>query len=242
MLANKYEGQNVTGWLMSEKLDGVRAVWNGAAFVSRNGKTLPCPAEKLAQMPLGVVLDGELFTDRGQFQSSVGNIRSGKWDSVRFVIFDVIGGGFYDDRMEKIDAVTLPEWCEILEQKTVDSQSALDAFEASVLAAGGEGVMLRNPRASYEHKRSKSLLKLKRFSDAEAIVVDHEPGKGRLAGTVGALVVAWCGVTFCVGSGMSDSDRISPPQIGETITFSFFGLTDGGIPRHPAFVGVRDYE
>ena len=52
-----------------------------------------------------------------------------------------------------------------------------------------EGVMVKDPRSRYETKRSWSLLKVKRFDDSEAIVIDHEAGKGRNEGVCGALKV-----------------------------------------------------
>ena len=56
-----------------------------------------------------------------------------------------------------------------------------------ILAKGGEGVMLRNPYAPYEGKRSKNLLKVKRILDAEAKVVGYEEGNGKHKGRLGAL-------------------------------------------------------
>ena len=47
---------------------------------------------------------------------------------------------------------------------------------------------------------------------------------------------------FKVGTGLSDMLREVPPEIGAVITFSFFGMTDGGKPRFPSFVTTRDYE
>ena len=57
----------------------------------------------------------------------------------------------------------------------------------SVLSEKGEGVMLKDPNSAYEGKRSHSLLKVKRFEDAEATVIGHLPGTGRLTGMCGAI-------------------------------------------------------
>lgn len=57
---------------------------------------------------------------------------------------------------------------------------------------GGEGLMLRKPGSLYEGKRSSTLLKVKSFYDAEALVVGHEPGKGKHKGFCGALRVSFC--------------------------------------------------
>lgn len=102
--------------------------------------------------------------------------------------------------------------------------------------------MLRAPGSNYEGRRSSAMLKLKRLQQAEAVVIGHEKGSGRCAGVIGAIIVELSGAVFRIGSGLSDLDRIFPPAVGDHVTFSFFGLTDGGIPRHPSFIAVRDYE
>jgi hypothetical protein len=100
--------------------------------------------------------------------------------------------------------------------------------------------MLRQPDSRYEAGRSSTLLKCKRFLDADARVVGHEPGKGRHKGRLGALVVELPnGKQFCVGSGLTDADREKPPAIGSIITFRYQELSDGGIPRFPSFVRAR---
>ena len=90
MLARSYEYTDPRGWWMSEKLDGVRAVWTGTDFISRSGKVFPAPAEMRAAMPAGVAIDGELFAGRGKFQTSIGKIRRGIWDGITFKAFDAI--------------------------------------------------------------------------------------------------------------------------------------------------------
>jgi len=105
---------------------------------------------------------------------------------------------------------------------------------------GGEGLMLREPGSSYEIGRSQTLLKVKRFIDAEARVVGHEPGKGRHKGRLGALQCELAdGTKFSVGSGFSDAERMQPPAVGTTITFRYQELSDRGVPRFPTFVRVR---
>ena len=100
--------------------------------------------------------------------------------------------------------------------------------------------MLRQPGSLYEARRSSTLLKVKRFHDAEATVLEHLPGAGRHKGRLGALAVQLPdGTNFSVGTGFSDAQRENPPSIGSTITFRYQELTDGGVPRFPSFVRVR---
>ena len=76
-----------------------------------------------------------------------------------------------------------------------------------VLKLDGEGIMLKDPSSLYEKKRSNKLLKVKKFDDAEAIVIGHQRGEGRCIDMLGALIVKSCvdGQTFKVGSGFDDN-------------------------------------
>lgn len=67
--------------------------------------------------------------------------------------------------------------------------------------------MLKDPLSLYERKRSLKLLKVKKFDDAEAIVIGHQKGEGRCIGMLGALIVKSFvdGQTFKVGSGFDDN-------------------------------------
>ncbi len=106
-----------------------------------------------------------------------------------------------------------------------------------VTGAGGEGVMLRNPNSKYETKRSDQLLKVKKFEDAEAVVIGHEPGTGRLTGLMGAIRVREAnGTEFKIGSGFNDAQRAKPIKIGKTVTFKFMGRSKIGCPRFPIFM------
>jgi len=242
MLAKHYDHTEPEGWWMSEKFDGVRAVWNGSEFISRNGKPLKAPQHMIDQMPKGVVLDGELWGGRGSFQASVGKIRRGDWQGISYMVFDTITESPFEARQATLTALSLPDWCKVVEHVKCASDDHLDDYEDAVLTKGGEGVMLRKPGSLYQHKRSDELLKLKRGRCDEAEVIGYDFGTGRNAGRVGALLARYAGQVFKLGNGLSDDQREAPPVIGSTVTFSFFELTTGGKPRFPVFIGVRDYE
>lgn len=61
------ETQDPTGWLMSEKLDGVRCFWNGSTMYSRNGNKFFPPKWFKDALPKDLALDGELWTKRDDF-------------------------------------------------------------------------------------------------------------------------------------------------------------------------------
>jgi DNA ligase-1 len=249
MLAKSYEGQHIQGWLMSEKLDGVRAVWDGSKLLSRNGNEFAAPEWFLAQLPGGVALDGELFIARGRFQATVGTVKKktpvdAEWRKIRFCVFDAphAHGGF-EERLAFCGAVLEGSAiAEVVPHRKCAGAQDMERFFHQLCAAGAEGIMLRAPGSLYECRRSSSLLKYKPFESAEAEMIGTEPGEGRFSGMVGALVLRWKDIIFRVGTGLTEDLRLSPPALGARITFGFCGLTDGGTPRFPTFLAERSYE
>ena len=97
--------------------------------------------------------------------------------------------------------------------------------------------MLKDPKSLYEGRRSFSLLKVKRFEDAEATVIGHHKGTGRCSDMCGAIQVREKdGTEFKIGSGFNDAQRKSPPKKGTVVTFKFQGRSNNGIPRFPIFM------
>ena len=248
LLAERWDtAQDLAGWWMSEKLDGVRAYWDGKALISRLGNPFHAPDWFLADLP-GVPLDGELWIGRKQFQQTVGVVRrqdrSDHWQAVTFVVFDApAAAGPFEDRLAFLRAQfedRQPPHARPLDQAVCQDLDQLRAELARVEALGGEGLMLRQPGSKYEVGRSLTLLKVKSFRDDEARVVDHLPGAGRHKGRLGALLVELAdGTRFAVGTGLSDAQRGAPPPIGTLITFRYQELSQGGVPRFPSFIGVR---
>lgn len=238
-----------TGWWMSEKLDGVRALWDGTKFVSRLGNAFAAPSWYTKLMPK-VVLDGELWCGRGAFQDTVSIVRSSTdkgWNRVLYRIFDApdAPGGF-EDRLGVARREYAKHGCpnvSLLEQTCCKGRDHLAEVMTYIVLHKGEGVMLRRAGSLYERKRASSLLKVKLFHDAEARVTGYQPGEGKHRGRLGALeLVSPEGVRFKVGTGFSDAEREDPPAVGSVVTYSYQELTRDGVPRFPAFVAVRDYE
>ena len=243
MLAKKHTKEDPTGWWMSEKLDGVRAIWDGKNFISRNGTIFNAPDWFIKNMPKEL-LDGELWEDRGCFQETVGKVRAhnGDWSKMKYMIFDLVTDLKFEERLETLKQLDIPSHCRIVHQEKCKNASHLKKFENEIIDISGEGVMLRKAGSRYEQRRSDCLLKVKKNKTDEAVVVDHFPGKGKYVGKLGALVCEYKGKIFKIGTGLSDKLRECPPAIGSLITFSFFETTKAGVPRFPTFCAVRDYE
>ena len=248
LLAHPWDNTtDLTGWWMSEKLDGVRAWWDGRKFLSRQGNIYHAPAWFTVNLP-NVPLDGELWLDRKAFQRTVSIVRrhdqSEHWRQITFVAFDApAAAGSFENRQKSLIEMfeqSFTPYARVLEQERCGGIDHLQTELARVESLGGEGLMMRQPGSQYETGRSSTLFKIKRFHDAEGRVVEHLAGKGRHAGRLGAVVVELpSGLTFSVGTGFTDAQRQAPPPVGSIVTYRYQELTDRGVPRFPSFVRVR---
>ncbi len=245
LLAHKFENDfDPTGWWMSEKMDGVRALWDGENLISRQGNIYHAPDWFKSKFP-DFALDGELWIERQAFQKTISIVKrleaDDRWKEVSYVVFDLPHHNeTFEQRMKVLDEwhrQTRAPYVKIHSQMLVQSQKHLADELKRYVGLGAEGLMLRKPGSLYEVGRSYSLLKVKQFQDAEATVIDYTAGRGRHKGVVGALIVRMeNGKEFSVGTGLSDADRKNPPPIGTVITYSYTELTTDGIPKCGAYL------
>lgn len=249
LLAEVYRGQvDLAAYLVSEKLDGVRAVWDGRSLRFRSGREVAAPPWFLAGLP-SQPLDGELWMGRGSFDRLSAAVRrevpdDAEWRQVRYMIFELPGApGVFAERSARIRDLVAgvgTPWLQAVEQFAVADRRALQHLMAEVVKAGGEGLMLHRADASYQTGRSDVLLKVKPWLDSEAEVVAHLPGEGKYAGMLGALRLRMPdGRQFSLGTGFTEAQRRNPPPIGAVVTYRYRELTRGGIPRFASFLRQR---
>ena len=262
MLANKYTGADPTGYFISEKLDGYRALFfngpNGGEFFSRNNKPFLAPQWFLndiaSHLPVGTLLDGELYTKRGDFDG-MGIVRkkvpvNSEWRKITFMVFDLpLVHKPFKERYHIMQTLLkdIPR-VKLVEHIEVQNMEHFNRLHKSWVSEGGEGSMLRHPDSYYENKRSSMLLKVKDFMDDEAIVEGMEFGEGRNSNVMGNLVVYWSPHankkytgTFDVGSGFNDEQRKNWKSLfkkGTIITVKYFELQKSGRPRFPTFQNI----
>ena len=246
---NAPKGIDPSGYLVSEKLDGVRALWDGSVLRFRSGRTIAAPAWFTSKLP-ATPLDGELWLARGQFDPLSGTVRKAQpvdaeWQQVKYMVFELPQGrGTFAQRTTQLQSVVqAAAWpaLQAVPQSAVANAAALQAKLKSTTAAGGEGLMLHLASAPVTTGRSDVLLKLKAVQDAEATVVGHVAGKGKYAGLLGALDVKTAnGLRFKLGTGLSDADRQNPPAIGSVVTYSYRDSTPSGKPRFASFLRAHD--
>lgn len=247
--ADTYTGSEaVTGWLMSEKLDGIRGYWTGKELLTRKGRKIRAPEWFTKSLP-PFALDGELWRKRGDFsfvQNTVlDGVPSEDWREISYNIFEVPEApGNFPARLAKAR-----DWFDahpalhvrIIEQIECRGPEHLDAFLAEIEASGGEGVIIKDPGLPFHTGRSPHILKVKNFSDMEGKVIAHNPGSGRFSGIMGSLTLRLeNSVEFKLGTGFSLAERGNPPPIGSFVTFKYQGFTTNSIPRFASFLHMRE--
>ena len=245
---NAPEDLDPAGYLVSEKYDGVRGYWDGHQLWFRSGLPVAAPAWFTAALP-PTALDGELWMARGRFEALVGAVRrtqplDTEWRQIRFMVFELPGApGPFVERaaaLHELLAGRLQGPAEAVPQAVLPDRIALRKRLASVVTGGGEGLMLHRADARFVSGRSPAVLKLKPLDDAEAEVIGHVEGRGRLQGRLGALRVRTVdGTVFLIGTGLSDALRDKPPPVGAWVTYTHRGLTERGVPRFASFMRLR---
>ena len=252
LLARHYADRyDPADYLVSEKLDGVRAYWDGTRLQFRSGRQIHAPAWFTASFP-AQALDGELWMGRRSFERLSAAVRrqepvDAEWKDVVYHLYELPGGeGSFSERIARLQTLAANAavpWLQVLPQVRVKDHATLKRKLAQVVRDGGEGLMLHRADAMWQTGRSDLLLKMKPQHDAEATVVAHEQGQGKYRDMLGALVVMTPdGRRFRLGTGFTDAQRRQPPAIGSTVTYRYREMTGTGLPRFASFLRVRERE
>lgn len=252
MLLSEYDedfvrSEGVENFLISEKLDGIRAFWDGKNLYSRNGKKLPAPAHFTRNFP-PFAIDGELWNKRENFSEilSIINTRDNAhlWENLRFHIFDVpsetIGLESRLSRLRAHLAQNPSDYIVIIPQTRLKSIDELQSTLAQITRECGEGLVVRHAQKPYITGRSAFDMKMKAFRSDDCKIVAYTQGRGRFRDQVGAIVCASGEMRFKIGSGMSDDFRANPPPLGTIIEYKYSGKTSNNLPRFPVFLRVKE--
>lgn len=261
LLLNKISEQeiqkkNFNGYLMSEKLDGIRGIWEAGKFKTRQDNPIHIPSYFTYNFP-SFKLDGELWIARAKFDEVSALIRSDNlgsslWKSVTYNVFDVpnaceefkLAPCTLSNRLKVLERYLQQNpnpYIKIIKQIPIKDQEHLKEFYKDIIFNKGEGVVIRKDLAPYEKGRSKNALKLKPYEDAECKVIAYTEDKGKFQGKIGALLCQMPNDRVIkIGSGLKDKDRENPPKIGSIVTYKFNGLTKNSLPRFPVFLHIRD--
>jgi len=244
LLLKTYKNQDTTNWVMSEKLDGIRAYWDGKQLLSRGGKIIHAPKWFTAGYP-SFEIDGELWTKRDDFEHISSIIRdktpSMQWKEIKHYIFEVPNakGGLFQ-RLAKVKPYE-GEYIKILPQIIIKNKEHQKLFLQEVESKKGEGIVVRDPNALYINKRTSKALKVKSFKDTECKIIGYTKGKGKYSDMVGAIKCLLPNkIEFKIGTGIDDNFRANPPKIGTIITFKYQNMTKYNKPRFPVYLRIRE--
>ena len=226
LLANELRAKiDPAKYLVSEKYDGARALWDGKDLRFRSARPVKAPPWFVAKLP-AQELDGELWLARRRFDALSGIVRKtepvdDEWRQIKYMVFELPNApGNFAERVQRLREIAAQAaWPQLVavEHFRVADRAALQRKLDEVVRGGGEGLMLHLADAPYVTGRSDVLIKLKPLQDTEAVVVEHVPGTGKYRGMMGALRVrASDGKAFLIGTGFTDQVRKNPPPVGTT--------------------------
>ncbi|MBV7314349.1 DNA ligase [Shewanella sp. NIFS-20-20] len=247
LAGSAYKNVDIRLYLVSEKLDGVRGYWDGQQMWSKQGHMINLPAEFTAGFP-NIVLDGELWAGRGQFEQVLSIVLSQQpsmeqLTHLRYMVFDTPALQVpFSERYHWAQQylVGLTPNLQLVEQVRLDSHAELQQHLSAVMAKGGEGLMLHLASALYSPGNRDVLIKVKPYMDAEATVIGYVAGKGAFTGKMGSIKVRTPeGLEFAIGTGFSLDERVNPPPIGSIITYRYQGVTAKGVPRFASFIRMK---
>lgn len=260
--------------LCTPKFDGIRCLIRKKTPVSRTLKPIPNKHVRavLSACPNG--LDGELIVQNNYNKTQSSVMREDGEPAFEYHVFDVVMDAPYSERMKVLAEMELPPICKKVLPIEIRTRTSLLAYETRCLQDGYEGVMLRDPEGPYKCGRSTEkegfLLKLKRFTDAEAKIIDYEElmhnenpltydtrGYAKRAscqenlvpaGTLGCFIVEDdAGRQFKVATGMTAEQRQEywdniEDYIGQFVKYKFQEHGTKDLPRFPVFLGFRSVE
>lgn len=243
------------------KLDGHRALFKNGVLYSRQGKVLDIPhiVEAITQANMEALhTDGELYIHGKTLQEMSKLIKKHRPESldIEYHIYDLVEDSTpFKDRVEKLFNA-LDSWTQNFPLKPVltlrvKSLDELMEHHTRNRSEGFEGTMLRFGNEGYKDgKRSRSLLKVKDFQDAEFKVVDVKEGKPYLTNLSTYRVPVWVCVTengeyfdVTAHGDMHEKDaqwKQRSSYIGKKLTVKFHYYSEKGIPQLP--IALRFYE
>ena len=235
-----------TGWICSEKIDGMRGVWDGSNMKTREGNLIGIPAEFKQALPK-IPLDGELVCKTGGreatgiFRRKIPSADHWAQAGVLYMVFDSPGPDLYEQRLERakraICACSGPKWVTLLAQVVIRDTQDFDTFFQHVINKNGEGVILRAPRSPYVCGYTPLLLKKKVQDEEPMTVVKLLAGKGKREGKIGSLKVRFDRTGQLVNVGVLTGDVAW--KVGDMAMVRFRGVSAQGKPLHTTLAHIN---
>ena len=245
------------------KLDGVRSIFHKGTFTSRQGKPFGfldhIVAELAPATKADLILDGEIYSTTLSFQDFVGLVKKKKLTEkdkedlkhVHLWVYDLVNDEAFDKRLATLNDFFSKNkftYVHLLPTEECATRADLKGFHDKYVAAGNEGLILRNKSGLYKlNTRSADLQKYKEFEDDEFEVTGFTDGEGSEKGLVIWICKTKDGKPFHVRPRGTHEERAevfkkAKDYLGKKLTVRYQELSDDGIPRFPVGITFRDYE
>lgn len=243
---NYKQHHTIKNWVMSEKLDGIRAYWNTKELLTRKGNKIYAPKWFIKSLP-NFELDGELWTKRDDFENIQSIVMdkkpSKKWKEITYNIFEVPNqkGDFFSrlELVQKYIEKGKLQYIKVIKQIKIKDKAHLEEFMNEIINKKGEGVIVKNPDLEYFQGRNSNILKVKKFSDMEGKVIGINISQK--TGVLKSLKVKLeNGITFNLGTGFTKKQRENSFTVGTIVSFKYYGFTKNGKPKFASFLRVRE--
>jgi len=259
---------SIPGCFEQPKLDGIRCIARkvgGRVYLyARSGalkETTPHINIQLCEvMNDGEIWDGEIYKHGMELDDILSLVQSSKnrkdTSQLEYHIYDYPRIGDLNEMSSfssRLDAFknrfadsTIHDNIVAVKTLTVGSFKEVEQYHSEFVEDGYEGAILRNPIACYENRRTKHLLKFKKFQDAEFIITGVYEGKGKMAEHGIFICKTDGGKEFTVKmSGDTEKLReyLNHPEyvVGKMLTVKFFSMKDNGVPRFPVGIRIREH-
>jgi DNA ligase-1 len=254
MLATPYKSKMKFPLFVQPKLDGLRCIVykdSQIRFQSRTASlfTALTHLEKQFQPFFekypDVILDGELYTDKIPFEQLAGLIKrktaAEGIEAVEYHVYDVVMNKPFAERYAILSSLELPDMVKLVFTTVAKLPSDIHYYFSEF--SDYEGIMMRDPNAVYQHKRTLALQKYKEFQEAEFPIIGFSEGTGRDANTV--IWICQATEPFSVRPKGTYEYRHqlfidAKKYVGKLLTVIYQELTDKGIPRFPVGKAIRE--
>ena len=232
---------------MSEKLDGIRGIWDGKNLYTKKGNKIYAPKKWLKDFP-SFALDGELWLDYHSLEKTASVVLDKKpnvkqWSAINYYIFDVpkiCDSCSLLERLEKLQVYLKQnpnQRIKIIPQFFIKNEKNLEEYFEKIVKKGGEGLILRNnlnPNIAYKYKP---------YDESKCEVVGYVEGKGKNKGKMGSILckgmIEGREKVIKIGSGFMQKERENPPKLQSIIAYKHNGYTKNGLPKFPVFLKLE---
>ena len=241
------------------KIDGCRGIFHTQKIYSRKGNefiNLKHIVDEILDCPF--ILDGELYSDKINFQELCGLIKKKKLNNkdkeniknVIYIVYDIILDDHFQERYNKLKTYfdNTFKYVKLLLTEECKNHEEIDIKKDEYIKNGYEGIIIRNKNGKYkENSRSSDLQKYKDFLDREYEIIGFKKGKGVEDGCVVWICKTKDEKKFNVRPlGKLDERRktytSADKYVGKMLTVKYQELTPDNIPRFPVGISIRDYE